>query len=195
MKRITHSSGTPLVSVLTPTIPERDRLLGECRQSVVVQHLDQAFNRDFEHLILIDHDHEGCAITMNRLAKAAEGTWLLPLADDDLLLPGAIWKLLEASRDDADGPIDVVYPRPLVWGESDVAFCREPPDIPSLALVRKSLWDSLGGYNEALTEREDNDLWLRAQGVARFVCYDKQPTWVYRLGHGGNKSRNGGVAS
>ncbi len=182
------SSRQPIISVLTPTIPERKDLLAECRASVVVQTTPDG--RDFEHLILEDTDREGCAITMNRLAKDAQGDWLLPLADDDLLLPGCLKRLLAASAE-----ADIVYPRPVVWGEPDGPFVREPPNIPSLALIRTDLWTRLGGYNEHLTEKEDNDLWLRAEGMARFVCYDAAPTWVYRFHVGRNKSRNGGVSS
>ncbi len=131
---------------------------------------------------------------MNKAAARATGDWVLPLADDDLLLPGCLARLLAATSDE-DGEYDVVYPRPLVWGEEAEAFWREPPDIPSLALIRADLWRSLGGYDETLGEREDNEMWRKVPSAGgRMVCYDAAPTWVYVF-HGGNKSRHGGVAS
>jgi glycosyltransferase involved in cell wall biosynthesis len=171
-----------MVSVLTPTIKGREHYLAECRASVVFQ-----TSGHWEHLRLVDTDHQGCAATMNALAAEALGTWLLPLADDDLLLPGCIKALLGAT-----GDADVVYPVPLVWGMEPGTYQQAPPAIPSLALIRRTLWERLGGYDTEWQREEDRRLWIRAMATgARFVRYDAQPTWVYRF-HGANKSLHGG---
>ncbi len=183
------SSFPPVVSVLTPTIHPRRQMLAECRESVISQWTSPG-ERRFEHLILLDRMRYGCAVTMNKLARAAKGEWLLPLADDDLLLPGCLENLLEAT-----GEADVVYPPPVVEGEPLHAFVGEPPVIPSLALIRASLWKTLGGYEEDREQQEDRDFWTRALNHgARFVRYEGPSTWTYRF-HKGNKSRNDGVAS
>jgi glycosyltransferase involved in cell wall biosynthesis len=173
------------VSVLTPTIRGREKLLRECRASVLFQ-----TTGCWEHLRLLDEELNGCAASMNELAAAARGEWLLPLADDDLLLPGCLEMLLE----EADGG-DVIFSRPLVWGADPRPFWGEPPVIPSFALIRRSLWESLGGYDDEWNREEDRRLWIRALAMgARFVKVEYGPTWVYRF-HGGNKSFRGGVAS
>lgn len=174
----------PAVSVLTPTIPARARLLAECERSVKAQTFD-----NFEHRILVDADQEGCSRTMNKLANESCGKWLLPLADDDLLLPGCIETLLAHTAD-----ADIVYAPPLVTGNEDRWwFFQAPPAIPSTALIRAELWDQLGGYDESVLREEDRGLWVKALDVgARFVRVDA-PCWVYRQ-HGGNKSFNAGVA-
>jgi glycosyltransferase involved in cell wall biosynthesis len=166
------------VSVLTPTVPERADLLRECERSVAAQTWP-----DYEHRILMDGDREGCAVTMNKLAAEAQGDWLLPLADDDLLLPGALASLLARFTEG-----DIIYSPPLVTGNEDRWwFYQAPPVIPSCALIRRSLWESLGGYDETLWHEEDRDLWVRALAFdAKFVRVD-EPCWVYRL-HAGNKS-------
>lgn len=158
-------------------------MLIECRRSVMYQTVGG------EHLVEIDHKREGCAVTMNRLAAQEKGEWVLPLADDDLLLPGCLQSLLTAS-DEAD----VVYSPPLVTGNEDRWwFFQAPPVIPSCALIRASLWRDIGGYDETLKREEDRDLWVKALAAgARFVRVD-EPTWVYRLwtradGSPGNKS-------
>ncbi len=87
-----------LVSILTPSIPERERFRRECCASVTAQTF-----ASWEHLVHVDDDRAGCAVTMNMLAAVAEGEWLLPLADDDLLLPGALEVLLEADGDAPTG--------------------------------------------------------------------------------------------
>lgn len=175
-----------MVSVLTPSIVERGWMLSECRASVSASTVDV-----WEHLVEVDEDRAGCAVTMNGLAAVAVGEWLLPLADDDLILPGCIAELIGHSE-----AADVVYPPPCVWGQPAEWFTQAPPVIPSFALIRASLWRELGGYDEGRVREEDRDLWIRALAAgARFVRADAAPTWVYRLGHGGNKSFNAGVAS
>lgn len=185
-----------LISVITPSIPERSKFLYECKRSVGAQGglLDVDDQCSWEHLVEVDEERNGCAMTMNRLANRAmtskwPADWLLPLADDDLLLPGALASLLAAS-DEAD----VVYSPPLVTGNEDRWwFFQAPPVIPSCALIRASLWRDLGGYDESLKREEDRDLWVKALAAeARFVRVD-DAQWIYRQwrkpdGTPGNKS-------
>lgn len=182
------------MSVLTPSIPERAALLEECRASV-----DAQLERSYEHLVYTDSERRGCAWVMNHLASQARGRWLLPLADDDLLLPGALRSLLEAAALATDGAW-IVYAPPLVWGNGDTHFWGQPPCIPSFALIPARLWRELGGYDESRRREEDRDLYTRAlaAGVG-FVRVD-EPCWVYRfhfdaMGRPRNKSYAGGHAS
>jgi glycosyltransferase involved in cell wall biosynthesis len=153
-------------------------MLAECRLSVTGQTVAA-----HEHLVEVDERREGCAVVMNRLAARATGEWLLPLADDDLLLPGCVASLLARS-----GEGDVIYSPPLVTGNEDrFWFFQAPPVIPSFALIRQELWNELGGYDETVIHEEDHQFWADAIDVgARFVRVDK-PTWVYRQ-HANNKS-------
>ncbi len=174
------------MSVLTPTIPGRERLLEECRQSVLYQTYT-----GWEHLRLLDTDRDGCAATMNALAEEARGEWLMPLADDDMLLPRCLETLAKASRH-----ADVVYSPPLIWGlENPHWFFGEPPAIPSFGLIRTELWRQCGGYDSEWNREEDRRFWTRAlEAGARFVRVSDEPTWVYRF-HGGNKSFHDGQAT
>lgn len=153
-------------------------MLVECERSVEAQ-----VNRGWEHLVEIDMERNGCSATMNLLADSAQGEWLLPLADDDLMLPGCVGSLLASSNG-----TDVVYSPPLVTGNEDRWwFYQAPPVIPSFALIRASLWHELGGYDETLTREEDRDLWVRALAAGAMFTRVDEPCWVYRL-HGSNKS-------
>ena len=174
-----------LVSILTPSIPERTVFLEECVRSVEAQTSDM-----WEHIVEVDEAHEGCSVTMNKCALQAAGEWVLPLADDDLLLPRCVETLLAHTSD-----ADIVYAPPLVTGNEDrFWFFQAPPAIPSFALIRRSLWFSLGGYDETAVREEDRKMWIKAMDAgARFVRVD-EPTWVYRQ-HKGNKSFNLGVAA
>lgn len=167
------------VSVITATIPGREAMLAECVLSVRSQS-----HRNYEHIILLDSDREGCSAMVNRAVAQADGDWLFLIADDDLLLPGCLEAHLAVS-DDAD----VVYAPPLVWGVHDPWwFFQAPPVIPSTALIRRDLWDTLGGYDELAVREEDRKLWVKAMDAgARFVRVEGQPTWIYRV-HPGSKS-------
>lgn len=167
-----------LVSVITATIEGRERMLGECVASVEAQTF-----RDWEHIIEYDADREGCSVMVNRAVARAKGEWLFLIADDDLMLPGCLQSHLDASAS-----ADIVYSPPLVTGNEDRWwFFQAPPVIPSTALIRRSVWDELGGYDETALREEDRKLWERAVEVgARFERVD-EPTWVYRM-HGANKS-------
>jgi glycosyltransferase involved in cell wall biosynthesis len=169
-----------MVSILTPSLPEREAMLDECVASVESQIFP-----DWEHMIEVDRDRVGCAVTMNRLAADAEGKWLLPLADDDLLLPGCLDRLLERSEG-----ADVVYSPPLVTGNEDRWwFFQAPPVIPSCALISTGLWRELGGYDDRLLNEEDRDLWTRALDVGAIFVRVDEPCWIYRQ-HSANKSFN-----
>ena len=176
------------VSVLTPTIPERADLLEECIASVTAQTYP-----DVEHLVGVDEERRGCGWMMNQLGNNAKGEWVLPLGDDDLLLPGAVTRLLEMS-DDAD----VVYSPPLVSQNGEIHFFGEPPTIPSFGLIRRTLWQVLGGYDVGKLREEDRDFWTRAMYEgARFVRIP-EPQYVYRF-HARtsphqNKSYHSGIA-
>lgn len=173
----------PLVSVLTGTIPGRERFLEECAASVASQTY-----LCYEHLVWRDNAREGCSATYNRLARMAEGEWLFILADDDLMFPRCLETHLAASAE-----ADIVYAPPLVWGEPASQFClTRPAPIPAVALIRAALWEQIGGYDEKLVEREDQGFYERADAArARFVRTADSPTWAYRFHEGsvGNKSR------
>lgn len=178
---IRRTTGIPAVSVLTPSVPERAHMLAEACASVAAQTC-----RDWEHLTLVDDDYAGCARTVNRLAEEAVGEWLFILADDDLLQPGCLQAHLDAVPDGAD----VIYGPPTVEGEDPGQFCGGPPGIPSASLIRWTLWEHLGGYDERLREREDRDLYERALGLGYRFHRIPDGMWTYRLGHPlGNKSR------
>lgn len=153
-------------------------MLRECRESVRAQTF-----REWEHLVKVDVEREGCSGTVNELGRHAVGEWLFLIADDDLLLPDCLEAHLAVCAE-----ADVVYGPPIVEGEDPHQFWGTPPMIPSTALIRASLWRKQGGYKLGLDATEDCDFYRRAvERRARFVRIDGHH-WTYRF-HGGNKSR------
>lgn len=163
------------MSVLTPTLPERSRLLHECKQSVAAQTVPA------EHLVVTDTQKEGPGVLRNRLAETACGDWLLPLDDDDVLDPPFLEILLPYTHD-----FDVVYGWCRVEGIDWTPNRLFRADtlkrynfIPVTALIRKSLFQRVGGFMD--TKPEDWDLWKRClEAGARFKCVD-EVVWTYRV--------------
>jgi hypothetical protein len=153
-------------------------MLAECEASVDAQTF-----RGWEHLVLVDEEYVGCSRTVNLLAEDARGEWLFLIADDDLLLPSCLAAHLGVS-----GGADVVYSPPVVEGEPEAPFHGTPPGIPSSALIRRSLWNDLGGYDVEKAQCEDYDFFERAMGAGAVFHRLREQTWIYRFGHG-NKSR------
>lgn len=98
-------TGTVDVTVITPTIPGREQELGRCLSSVYHQTTPPS-----AHLVVAQQRAEeeprqvALARAQNHLLSAVQTTWVIRLADDDWLTPGAVEALLDAS-DEAD----VVY--------------------------------------------------------------------------------------
>lgn len=165
------------IAVLTPTVPGREHLLAECKEAVKAQTLQPV-----EHLVELDRNFsERVGLILNEMAQRTDCEWLAPFADDDLMLPEHLLTL--AARSDG---ADVVHSRCEVTGrggwQPDYAS-----EIPGNALIRRSLWEKLGGWPNS-ARAEDRDFWLRAKKKgARFVFVD-EVTWVYRFGLDANKS-------
>lgn len=178
VERAYGSTRRPLVSVLTPSVPERGDMLAETRRSVETQTMKR-----WEHLVLVDSTYRGCAATVNALAAEAKTDWLFLLADDDLLLPTclAVHYRLRVGA-------DIVYSPPVVEGEPEPPFHGTPPGIPSSVLISRALWERLGGYDLSLGQCEDYDLFERALVDGAVFRRTEKQLWVYRFtGH--NKSR------
>lgn len=118
---------------------------------------------------------------MNWLVADTDSTWIVALADDDLLDPEFAEVLLDQSAG-----ADVVYPWCRVTGSdwSPNRLFREDAlrrqnFIPQCALIRRDLWERLGGWTPM--EYEDWDFWKRALDIgARFRCVP-EVLWTYRM--------------
>lgn len=167
------------VSVITPTVPGRESLLEEAVASVAAQTTPV-----LEHLTWVD-DGEGPGPTRNRLARMAEGDWLLFLDDDDLLDQDFVEVLAPHTLTG-----DVVYPWCRVRGELDwspnrlfdAAGLLQYNFVPVTALVRKSLFERVGGMDAA--PWEDWVFWRKCLAAgARFRCVP-EVLWTYRIREG-----------
>ena len=172
------------VTVCTPSLPHRNSMLVECMESVRNQTLQPK-----AHLIGIDYNRIGGAKNLNRLITQADTEWIAPLADDDLLYPTYLERLLSEA-----GDADMIYPWCEVTGTRngwnpnalfDPERLKTDNYIPATVLIRKSAWEELGGYPEIVCE--DHGMWVKLlQGGKKIKCLP-EILWQYRF-HGRNIS-------
>lgn len=181
----------PGISVLTPTIPGRERLLMDAVQSVQAQTEEPT-----RHLVMLDADAAGPAIIRNLLIRQARTDWVAFLDDDDVLHDDHIEALCGALDDTgADlafswhtttGAVPLV-PRFDEWNSEAVAYMHAGINVvPVTVLARRSAILDAGGFNPA-DRYEDYSLWLRMlDNGSTFVCVPRE-TWTYRM-LGGNRT-------
>ncbi len=189
------------ITVITPSIPERRRLLAEAIESVQIQTSPVE-----AHLIRVQEPPLGVlssahlAVQLNALLAAVDTEWVAPLGDDDIYLPHHVEKIRPYLEQD----VDVVYSwakdeyEPFRvdvsgWPPSQVARTLEECNfIRSTITMRTELLRRVGGwtsehrdgvFTETGVPYEDWDLLIRlARAGARFRCVPFE-TWVYRLGN------------
>jgi glycosyltransferase involved in cell wall biosynthesis len=184
--RIPRPLGVDRVTVITPTIPSRARLLEEAKRSVRMQTYPNV-----EHFVEEDREGVGQGFVRNRLAAKSTAEWLVFLDDDDLLDPTFVELHLvhaAATRADLGYSICRLPNGYTAWKprtqEFDAALLVRPGHnyIPVTVLLRRRFFEKVGGF-KVPGSLDDWTLWrdLLREG-ARF-SYLPQVLWSYRV-HG-----------
>lgn len=172
------------VTIVTPAIIERASThLQNCIESVNNQTVKPEV-----HLIGFDYNRVGSAAMMHKLVKSVETEFFVPLADDDILYPGFLERLLAASEG-----TDLVYPWCHVVGRDwnpnshfDPERLRQGNYIPSTALIRTSTFRELGGYDMVVCE--DHSYLLKLLDTNKVIRCLPEILWEYRFHSDGNIS-------
>jgi hypothetical protein len=181
----------PIITVVTPVLPERDpRHLFECQQSVQAQTVPVD-----SHEFKFDFDHDGPGATRNAIVDSeacSDSEWFLFLDDDDLLDEDFIETCLPYlcvndvvytwCRKNFDYPTDVPFNAEALKGNNF---------IPVTSLVRASKFREVEGFGDS--PYEDWKLWLKLLDAgARFHCI-QQKKWTYRRSEEGQNAKDRGV--
>jgi glycosyltransferase involved in cell wall biosynthesis len=150
---------------------------------------------------LIHHSvHSGVSAARNDGAGEATGAWLAFLDDDDLWAPGKLASQVaaaEASGRDwvytgwvtIDDELQVVGGGPPRPPEEVATLLHRENAIPtggSNVIVRREAFEKVRGFDPALTNGEDWDLWIRLAGEGP-PAWVPEPLMAYRI-HAGNAS-------
>jgi glycosyltransferase involved in cell wall biosynthesis len=211
------STVQPLVSVIIPTF-NRAAWLGEAIASVLAQtyqHLELLVVDDGSHdttpemmqafgpaLTYIQQAHAGVSAARNRGVAASRGALVAFLDSDDVWLPGKVAAqvaLLQQQPHVHACYTDEIWirygvrvnPKQIHRKHSGWLFEPSLPRCiisPSSIMLRRTLWDQLGGFDEQLPACEDYDLWLRLTLCTPVVLVPERLI-VKRGGHADQLSR------
>lgn len=210
---------TPKLSVITACY-NHGQYLRECIESVMAQTeaeiehvivIDGATDNSWEiatdaakrddRIQVLLQNNKGLATAQNVGISFSTAPWVLKVDADDKIDARYVEEILRAAREyDARNVIfapaqhfgrrNDVY----VYPEFNPAQMIDRFMIPGPAAFRKSLWATVGGYDETMKSAEDWDLYIRAQLAVGLVPYQlKTPGvyWWYRMHNGPRASEHG----
>ena len=196
--------GRPLVSVIITNF-NYGQFLHEAIDSV----LTQTF-QDFEIIIIDDgstdpytkkilselnkpkthivfQSHQGVPRTRNNGIKTAQGKYICCLDSDDCLRPTYLEKCIYELE---TRNLDVCFSWLETFGESKFIWENGPflidvlmkgNTVPASALFKKTIWEEVGGYKEAMTHGyEDWEFWLSAAEQGSIGYCIPEPLLLHR---------------
>jgi glycosyltransferase involved in cell wall biosynthesis len=200
----------PLISILTPVYNTDEQLLRRCIHSVVYQAyphwelclVDDGSSADYIRPLLEEYaaqdkrikiyfqdENQGISAATNRAAELASGEYLAFLDHDDELTVDTLYAVADTvNRVDPD----VVYSdEELVDRESrHLEWFYKPDFNPELLLchnyithfvvIRRSLFDRVGGLSLECTGAQDYDLLLKTTELAGRVHHIRQSLYKWR---------------
>lgn len=181
----------PSISVVIPTLPKRDDLLGAALKSVY----DQLFPAR-EICIAVDSQREGAAKTRQRALELATCEWVAFLDDDDEMLPMHLNSLVGCAEKTGADYVFSWFMRakggdPL--GHFGKVFNPAVPHHTTMTvMVRRELALEAGfvnypGADDRNWSGEDWQFTLRCIELGAKIVHHPEETWIWRR-HSGNSS-------
>ncbi len=163
-------------------------------------HLEASFPDP--RLRVLRQENRGVSTARNRGVRETAGEWVAFLDSDDLWLPEKLERQLAAVGQEPGWDAchtEEVWIRHGRWANPRKVHAKHGGWIfsqclplciisPSSILLRRALFDALGGFDESLPACEDYDLWLRLCAARPILLLDERLT-VKRNGHPGQLSQ------
>jgi glycosyltransferase involved in cell wall biosynthesis len=211
----------PLVSVIIPTY-NRGWIIKEAIDSVLAQdfidfelivvddgstdNTSEILHSYWEDINVIRQSNQGVSAARNRGLSEASGRFIAFLDSDDLWLSKKLSSQVDFFNSNPDALIcqtEEIWIRNGVrvnpkkrhkkpWGmifEPSLALCLVSP---SAVMIRRSLFDEIGVFDETLPACEDYDLWLRISCRYPVFLID-MPLIIKRGGHSDQLSASSGL--
>ena len=199
--------GETLESIRGQTFADWEVIVTEDGSKDGAEAIVQAFGRSMVQKVTY-HRHDpnrGLPATRNHGISNAHGTWIALLDSDDLWTADHLETLAaRAAQNDAD----LIHAGSLLF-ESDTGkeletrapskeeisafplslFLGRYVIQPSSVLLRKQLWQTVGGFNPDFRYVEDREMWLRCARAGGRFAYTGKITCRYRK-HGAALSRH-----
>lgn len=129
----------------------------------------------------------------NDLARIAQGDYLVILGDDDTLEPDYLRACVDLlDRTGADIAYADVLGRD---GDNRIIGGYHPPEVITLetmrhgnaiwqsSVVRRAMWETVGGYDMSIPYAHDYDFWVRCLQHGARALYVPPTTWRYGWTH------------
>ncbi len=208
---MSNLTNNPAVSVIIPTY-NRGWILKEAIDSVLAQEftdyelivVDDGSTDDTraildsygQNIIVLAHANEGVSAARNRGIAESRAQLVAFLDSDDLWLPQKLERQVEFFNSDPDALIcqteetwirNGVRVNPKKRHQKLSGMIFEPSlslclVSPSAVMIRKTLFDAVGLFDECLPACEDYDLWLRVSCRYPVLLLD-EPLIIKRGGH------------
>ncbi|MFQ5681796.1 MAG: glycosyltransferase [Candidatus Binatia bacterium] len=206
--QLIQTPSQPFISIVVPCY-NQSHFLHDCLQSVAEQSfrnweaivVDDASTesdpadvvRQFGHeqVKLVHHNrNQGLGAARNTGFKLARGELVVPLDADDRLSSTFLQRLSLALQGRPDA--DCVFPDFQLFGTSNEVWHHQVCDAAAMTqrqwipgpgtLMRRSLWDRVGGYCESIEilGNEDWDFWLSAVSLGIRAVHVPEALYLYR---------------
>ncbi len=162
-------------SIIDQTVTDWEFIICDDGSADDTYHVVSALAEKEPRIVLIRNEHNmGLAPTLNNCLRIARGTYTARMDGDDICAPDRFEKELAVLEGDPDCAVVscamLSYDENGVYGKSVYPekpntedFFRMSPFCHAGCMMRKSVLQELGGYNEsdAVQRFEDYDLWSR----------------------------------
>ncbi len=133
-------------------------------------------------------DNAGLAAARNHGINAAQADLIIPLDDDNRLLAPYLQDCLAVMQQNPD--VEMIFGDRLDFGSRTQHFkpglfnakqLIKANYIDACTLIKRSLWQKCGGYDENLKALEDWDFWLTGMQNGMRAMYHPKPCFEYRV--------------
>ncbi len=193
--------GAAIESVLAQTMPDWELLIADDGSPDATATIAEQYVARDPRVRLLRHENGGVSGARNRALRESSGEFLALLDSDDIWDPAYLAAQLAIFAEHPDvaivtgngwflgGPRNGLPARPQARPQPTLAAILEDDEsIFIMSIMRRRVYDTIGGFNEALRTNEDYEFWLRAAaGGFRFHRNDRP------LGH--YRRRDGSLSS
>lgn len=191
-----HTLKRAIDSVLSQTCRDFDLWIIDDGSTDETEDLVKSFNSSEIQIYYLKQENKGVSSARNMGIKRSQGEWIALLDSDDEWLPNRLQKQIELANNNPELPLihgeeiwvrrgKRVNPKFIHKKFGGDIFERCLPLClisPSASLIKRSLLEEVGGFDEDFTVCEDYDLWLKVTSLYP-VGFIDDPIIIKHGGH------------